>query len=231
MDLTFYDIRDEVREGVTFILQRAVIGNKNPRFWILWNRLTKEQQNCLVLSKEPIDGVPTWVCYRLRPKVSGLPYGQFSMSYNLKSNEKLLPYQPRCVAHLCNSLVKNNCAVDGSDTGLGKTYTALAVCRELSLRPGIICKKGGIAGWKKACNYMGITPLFIINWELAKNGKFLYASRSTHEYNIRQYVFDWKVPPLTLLIFDEVHLANHDDSINYSFFTAAKGHPFLARYS
>lgn len=218
MDLRFITIEKD-REG--FEIQRAIIGTRNRDFWALWKVLPEVHKKKMSISREIIDGKSEWVIFR-RKKVHSNTYSNFKIGYTLRSTENLLPYQPRCVQHLCNALINNNAAIDGSDTGLGKTYTALAVCRELDFRPGVVCKKAGIAGWKRACKFMNIHPLFIVNWEQAKNGKFPFCMRKPDEYSSK-WVFSWCIPSGVLLIFDEVHLANHDTSINYALYTASKG--------
>ena len=61
----------------------------------------------------------------------------------------LLDYQVLHVQNLVGSIEKNKIAIDTSDTGCGKTYCALAVCKQLNLNPIIICPKSIISNWKK----------------------------------------------------------------------------------
>lgn len=222
MDLYFLDIRNETIDGNNYVLQRAIIGNDNRRFWIVWKGIPDEDKKRYTLTKEDIKGCSQWVIYRRRPLQVGKAPGTFKLSYKLRSVDKLLPYQPRSVAHLCQSIICNGSAADGTDTGLGKTYTALAVSRELDLKPAIICKKAGIAGWKKGCAFMGVKPFFIINWETAKNGKQPFAPRIRNAYT-NEWQYTWRLPDGIMLIFDEAHLANHDGSQNYSLYKASRG--------
>lgn len=204
-------------------LQRAVVTD-NKNFWYNWrNPETKTQlKKYFTVRKELISGESHWCVYRLFPKVKGVPYGQFNADYVMHSVAGLLPYQPSVVAHHCSVIIQHGASADGSDTGIGKTYTSLATARELGLRPGIVCKKAGITAWKRGCLHFGIKPLFITNWEQAKNGKFGYVQRRFEEYT-GHYYYKWSVPNGTLLIFDEVHMASTPGTQNHNLYVASKG--------
>ena len=58
-----------------------------------------------------------------------------------KIQEKLLDYQILHVQNLTKCLKNNNIVLDTSDTGCGKTYCALATCKQLNLIPIIFCPK------------------------------------------------------------------------------------------
>lgn len=221
MNLHFSFVAEAVIDGKPYNLERAVITDDISRlFWMKYKMLPPDKKRLLMVRKE--EGV--WVVYRYRNPYSirGPETTVFPTPYVPKSLHHLLPYQPRSVASLVSSLICNNAALDGSDTGLGKTYVGLACCRELSLDPGIVCKKAGIAGWKRACAFFGIKPAFIVNWEYAKSGKLPYVYRTRDEYS-GAYHYLWNVPRGVILIFDEVHMANHKGSQNYALHVASKG--------
>lgn len=196
------------------------------QFWSLWR--TTNLRSVARIEARIVEGVKRWLCFRLIPCDTTLPDPiPIDKSFIISDTFHLISYQHKAVESLCNTLLINNSACDGSDTGTGKTYVALSVCRNLSLSPAVICKKSGVAGWKRASDYMRIDPLFIVNWEYAKNGKFPYATRRRDEYD-GSYEYTWQVPANTLLIFDEAHLGNHKGSQNYSLWTASKGHTSLS---
>ena len=116
----------------------------------------------------------------------------------------------------------HNCALDGSDTGLGKTYSTLKVCKELQLRPIIICKLAGMQNWKVACKYMGVEPLAIVNWEFAKGGKLPYVHRDKDEWDGNVF-YSWGIPSNAIILFDEAHVAAVRGSQNYALYTASVG--------
>lgn len=229
-----------VRETAKEIEQKADVTN-NTGFWnaLAYAKRKSElarKMNCappdtldryVSLSREVIGGKSHWFAYRKVSKSDQSKLRPYRCSYRLQSKEGLLPYQPRAVQALCNAIVSHGCAADASDTGLGKTYVSLAVCRELKVSPGIVCKIAGLDTWKDVCASFGIVPQFIVNWEHAKGKKFRYVIRQQNEYK-RGYNYRWNIPKNTLLIFDEAHLANNPGTHNYALHQAAKGIPSIS---
>ena len=149
--------------------------------------------------------------------------------------DKLLDYQKSHVESIINSLVIYNRALDASDTGTGKTFSSVCVCKIIGWKPFIICPKSVIASWIKVleffkCDYYGIT-----NYELMQNCTY-YTPEGTKEklkFLTRQaiivepkndplgldstdssdseeikYEYKWicdKIPDDILFIFDEAH--------------------------
>lgn len=234
------------------MLQRADVTD-NRAFWAAWRYAQKLEADAaslgadlsgqngkrltsvLSLERSGSSGRTVWRAYRLCGTDSGQHvFGQFSLSFVLGDTSRLLPYQSIAVAHLCNSIVTNGAAADGSDTGIGKTYMALSVARNLGLAPAIICRKAGIATWERACVYMNTPALFITNWEAAKAGNFGARNRDSavlqkaQDPHSGQWYFRWRLPRRTLLIFDEAHMGNHNGSQNNRMWVAAKGHTTLS---
>lgn len=227
------------RQTDAIIEQKANVTD-NRQFWYAWNfakqkeerarklhcTLPKTLSSYVSLSREMINGRPQWFAYRKVSKNTA-KLRPYNCSYRLQSVSGLLPYQPRAVQAICHSIVSHGAAADASDTGLGKTYVALAACRELKMVPAIVCKLAGIATWKDVCSRFDITPQFIVNWENAKGSRFRYVDRVHQPYR-KGYQYTWKVPHNTLLIFDEAHLANNPGTHNYNLHQAAKGRPSLS---
>lgn len=153
--------------------------------------------------------------------------GFFPAPYLLRCKDKLYPYQPPAVQAICSSIVSNGVAIDGSDCGIGKTYHAIAVCREFGLQPAVVSRKSGLSTWQRVCDHFGIKPFFIVNWEMAKNGKFQCAPRMQDQHS-GEYYYQWRLPKNTLLVFDEAHMASHDDSQNARLWQASKGRASLS---
>lgn len=228
------------RETDTFIEQKANVTD-NTQFWYAWNfskqkeerarklrcELPKTLSSFVTLSREMINGKPQWFAYRKVSRSHPDILRPYTCSYRLQSVQGLLPYQPRAVQAICHSIVSHGAAADASDTGLGKTYVALAACRELKVFPGIVCKLAGVAVWREVCNIFGIVPQFIVNWENAKGSGFRYAKRTQRPF-CRGYHYQWHVPKDTMLIFDEAHLANNPGTHNYNLHQAAKGIPSIS---
>ena len=97
----------------------------------------------------------------------------YLLNINLKADvsDKLFSYQYRHVFNMMSSFRNNKVVLDGSDTGTGKTYTTVALCKQLRLKPLIICPKSIISNWEMVCKYFNVKPLAIVNYETIKNGK------------------------------------------------------------
>jgi superfamily II DNA or RNA helicase len=204
-----------------FEIQRADVTH-NRYFWMQYRLVKPQLQKLIVLQRQ---GAQFFAYRKIKPSTG--QHHTFSLSYAPKNLKNLFPYQARSLAHICSALMTKGAAVDGSDTGTGKTFVALAVARELHKRPAVTCKLAGIAGWKRACKYMGVEPYFIVNWEMAKSGKYSFAKRTQDAFS-GIWSYNWDVPKDALLIFDEVHLANHETSQNFLYYTASKGLPSLS---
>lgn len=86
-------------------------------------------------------------------------------------NSQLLEYQRPHTRNLIHSLDLYRRVLDASDTGTGKTYTAIAACLTLNLKPLIVCPKSVLNNWKRVltsmeCKYYGLT-----NYESFQNVK------------------------------------------------------------
>lgn len=86
--------------------------------------------------------------------------------------DKLLSYQIDHVKNLNYIINKNKSVLDSSDTGTGKTYTSIALCAILNLKPIIICPKSVINNWRIVCEYFNVKYLLIVNYETIKIGKY-----------------------------------------------------------
>ena len=90
-----------------------------------------------------------------------------------KNIQKLLfDYQVLHVQNLINCLNNNNTVIDTSDTGCGKTYSAIAMCKQLNLTPIIFCPKTIMSNWNKVAKLFKVKPLFICNYETIRNSKY-----------------------------------------------------------
>ena len=144
MNLDFVDIQSVTYNDVKYTLQRSRVTG-NGRFWSAWrycnaSGLKAGLTSYITLLKKGRD----WYAFRLLPEDSGLPMGKFPMSYIMSRTDGLLPYQPPAVAQVCNSIICNGAAIDGSDCGIGKTYHAISAARELGLFPAIIARNSGL---------------------------------------------------------------------------------------
>ncbi len=127
--------------------------------------------------------------------------------YQIKDVSGLRTWQVDAANKLCASLKHWNAAIDGSDTGTGKTYTACAVARELDLNLCIVCPKAVIKAWQKVVKKhfgMGDKLVGVINYEKLIRGRkdSPIASFVLHRHKKRPD-FEWKIPKKTLIVWDE----------------------------
>lgn len=137
--------------------------------------------------------------------------------------KKLLDYQFLHVLNLVTVFTFNHVCLDGSDPGTGKTYTGIAVCDQMVLRPLIICPMTLIPHWKFVCDYMGVIPFAIVNYELIKTGQcldqngnkikaeFLEVDSNQIDPELR---YKWNLPRNVIIIFDEVHKCKNPKTDN-----------------
>lgn len=98
-------------------------------------------------------------------------------SIDLKYEKKLLPFQVNHVKNLLACLNKHGVALDASDTGTGKTYSALCLAKELNLIPIVVCPKSIIPGWTRAMQHFDIEDFFVCNYEQFRNGRTPYLNK------------------------------------------------------
>jgi len=137
----------------------------------------------------------------------------------VKKNKGLHPWQVDAVARLAASIEKHGSAMDGSDTGVGKTYSAIGTARELGLKIGIVCPKAVQESWKRVAeNHFGVVPEFVVNYESLRTGnrKAIGTWKMIANKNggRRKKVFEYCIPKNTLIIFDESHKLKGKTSLN-----------------
>lgn len=115
--------------------------------------------------------------------------------------EGLLPYQLTSVQMGVASMNKYNRVLLGHSTGVGKTFCALGIARELGKRIAVVCPKPITTDWHRAAKMMGVEVFEICGWEWAKTGK----SQLGRWTNDKKEEFRFLLPPDVLLVFDEVH--------------------------
>jgi len=155
------------------------------------------------------------------PKV----YSKKILSNNTK--KKLLSYQESNVVRIINILLLYNVALDGSDTGVGKTYMGAAVCKELKRRPVIMCPKTLIFNWQSILEYFGIEAYDIVNYETLKHGRTYTTlkckSRKKSPFidiidpdpdDPYKSIYQWKLPKDAILIIDESHRCKNPKTDN-----------------
>ena len=156
---------------------------------------------------------------------------------------KLLPHQIPHVNNLHRAIQRHNRALDASDTGTGKTYSAVALCQLLDLKPFIICPKSVIPSWLQVLEYFGVEHRGIANYELIKNcryypDKHLHRTRCPYmkvyeiQYKknpkkdaIKKKKYKWDLPLGTMIIFDESHKCKNVRTNNSDLLFSLSHHP------
>ena len=156
------------------------------------------------------------------------------MDENISS--KLLNYQIPHVLQMYEIFLVNNCILDASDTGTGKTYTSLALAKMLNKNPFVICPKSVIPSWISAAKYFDISLFGISNYEMLKGCKYytsdlekvicpymdiknvdlqtLNGSKKTKkELKNNKLDFDFYLPDNVIVIFDEAHRCKNYHSV------------------
>ncbi len=108
----------------------------------------------------------------------------------------LRPDQAASVRALAPILHQTGSSIDASDCGLGKTYVAAGLCRELGLSPWVIAPKASLPSWQKVLESAGVPVENLMSWEKARRIK-----KFEHKQG-------------RVFLFDEVHKAKNRKTAN-----------------
>ncbi len=199
---TFWDVYNANREALRLAgIQAKYIKHDDaslPVYQILWwlpldpavieaERVKREEER--IELQEALSGK--------QAKLTAEQYARFK-----KIEHKLLPFQIASVRRLVKSLTTYNGALDASDTGTGKTYTALAAAYILDRPVYVVCPKAVRPSWKRAAVHFNSMIIFVCNYELLRRGEQA-AVRIVGEGKNED--FQWHLDPTTIIIFDECH--------------------------
>ena len=109
----------------------------------------------------------------------------------------LYPHQIEAIKNLEKILDKpQKAALDASDTGTGKTYTALGLAKKLGLKIAVIAPKATLPAWRIASENLQVDVVFLLNVEALKSKKCYFFGKSGKWNGIDEN---------TLVVVDEVH--------------------------
>jgi len=112
---------------------------------------------------------------------------EFVEPIKLKYGDRLLDFQQSHVRNLLACLNQKGVALDASDTGTGKTYSALCLAKELGLIPIIVCPKSIIPGWKRAMKHFDHTEFYVSNYEQYRAGNTPYLTKKGANPHYRDF--------------------------------------------
>lgn len=142
------------------------------------------------------------------------------------------PYQIEAAEELSRILCQRGFALDASDTGIGKTFTAIATVLEFQtpsgLRPpvAVICRARAVTKWKDALRMFDIEPVFVMSWERARGGRGSSNCFIPIKNRLgRVRAFNLRLDDPTILIIDEIHAGGGLKSQNAELVIAAQRCP------
>ena len=161
-------------------------------------------------------------------------------SLNPQVRKLLYPYQHLHLRTLMVAFKTNRNIIDGSDTGTGKTFTALGFCRQMNLRPIILAPKTALFNWRRTVELFDLSPLTITNYELIRNCKHLITTSTGTKQVDSKFIsrqidpetgnivgYQWRIPSDGIIIFDEAHRCKNINSHTGKLLKAAKPYPTL----
>jgi len=127
------------------------------------------------------------------------------------------PNQLACIDHLVSILSKGpgSAALNGSETGTGKTLCGVEVARRLGVKVVVVCPKIVIPSWEQTFAKQGMEIPTVLNYEKLRTGKTKLGSWVRGN-------FIWSLPAGSLVIWDEVHRAQGAYTKNSKMLIGAK---------
>jgi superfamily II DNA or RNA helicase len=184
----FWDIYREDRELCKKIMADA--GISLGKFRDLW-QLTWWSDDALKFASIGNDN----------PTEESEPEIDFSELPPLKFPDTLFDFQKTSVQLGVRSVARYNRALLGHSTGVGKTFCALGIARELGKKVAVVCPKPICTDWHRAAKTMKVEVYEVCGWEWAKTGKSKIGTWTDEKKN----EFRFTLPDDVILVFDEVH--------------------------
>lgn len=134
------------------------------------------------------------------------------------SRPALYDWQKPHTDKLVEAMCRHGFAMDGSDTGTGKTVIALEVAHRIGRIPFVVCPKSVIPSWVEMMRQFrpDDPAYFAYNYEKMRGGKTAFLPRKGKRLS-------WRLDPaVCMLIFDEVHRCKSDKSLNSRMLAQAK---------
>lgn len=127
----------------------------------------------------------------------------------------LRDYQQPHFAKLLTSMLSNGFAHDGSDTGTGKTYVGAGLVKAFDQETLIVAPLSVLPAWQEALEGFGATDYTLLNYE-----KVWRRCGEVKPWGGGSFFRFHRVFPN--VVFDEIHRAGGDTTINSKMVIAAK---------
>lgn len=147
-------------------------------------------------------------------------YNEQLQIINKNKDITLLEHQKDHYNNIKSSLLKYSRALDASDTGTGKTFVSVKLCKDLGLIPWVICPKSVVSSWNRVIKDAGLKKFFIITYEQL----FLSTDLVEKKTILGNDEYDWKFESnglfkgnkkeKFLFIYDEAHKCKNIKTIN-----------------
>ena len=128
----------------------------------------------------------------------------------------LRPWQSPHVKHLLKVLLTNKAALDASDLGTGKCFSACAIARIMGVTPFVLGPKNVRSDWEDAAAQMGLNVEFH-NYEKIRSSNSPFGVEKPWG---KGSFWEWKINP-TLMVFDECHRCGGSTTITGKLLRAA----------
>jgi superfamily II DNA or RNA helicase len=129
----------------------------------------------------------------------------------------LLDYQFEHYNKILTSIKKHSRALDASDTGTGKTYVTVRICKELRLIPFVICPKSVVTSWIKVLKQFGFESnnYFVTTYDQLAISDYVKEKDSEYTWNFESNInFTGDKKKRFLFIYDEAHKCKNKNTIN-----------------
>jgi hypothetical protein len=120
-------------------------------------------------------------------------------------------------------MILNKRALDASDTGTGKTYTTIYLCKKLNLTPFIVCPKSVVSTWLKVLHYFDYNDneFILTTYNQLLKHHFIKQEKINNNNNDDEINYKWNFTNIDkmayLFIYDEAHKCKNKDTINSEF--------------
>jgi len=241
------ELAELVHDMMPFASRPARIGDKSytlhecnnvPReFWALWRdhkeelkdlgfRVNKNDEDQFVVKHwEAGDGIARAVLPIRRPQQLVLP-GPYALAHG---QDILKSYQVPAAATLIAGLQAHRFVLDGSETGLGKTYVACATAKNLGMNVGVVCPASVTTKWEDTLvDVFDIEPEFVLSYDKARQAPDDFLVRTDRKWRGKDITdYRWNTTAPVLLIFDEIQKCSGNGTLNSKLLHATLRDPFI----